>query len=211
MEKKGIFITLEGGEGCGKTTHARILARHLEKKGYKVVLTREPGATPLGKLIRKILLSSRSELVPLAELFLFASDRAQHVEKVILPALRRGFAVVSDRFIDSTFAYQIGGRGLPEDVVRYLNFVSSGALSPDITFLLDISPPKGMRRAAERSGTRDRFEKEKMKFHDRVRAQYLLIAKNSPERVKVIDSDDDLKAVSAEILRMMDGFLRKRG
>lgn len=179
-----MFISFEGTEGSGKSTHARKLKEYL---GDRAVLTHEPGGTELGKKIREWLLSSSSRLDGISELSLFAADRAEHVARVIQPALLAGKIVISDRFIDSTLAYQIGGGGLPEDLVRYLNMVSSKGLAPDLTFLLMVPLEAGLKRAREKSAA-DRFEREKLEFHKRVEAKYLEIAKENPQRVKVINT-----------------------
>ena len=154
----------------------------------RVLLTREPGGTQVGKEIRRLLLRPESVLDEATEVYLFAADRSEHVSKIILPALNEGKIVVSDRFFDSTIAYQIGGRKLPEDLVRYLNMVSSKGLIPDVTILLDVSPEIGLKRATEK-GPADRFEKETIDFHRRVRDKYLELAKENPKRVKVINTD----------------------
>lgn len=179
-----MFISFEGTEGSGKSTHARKLKEYL---GDRAVLTHEPGGTELGKKIREWLLNSSSRLDGISELSLFAADRAEHVARVIQPALLAGKIVISDRFIDSTLAYQIGGGGLPEDLVRYLNMVSSKGLVPDLTFLLMVPLEAGLKRAREK-GAADRFEREKLEFHKRVEAKYLEIAKENPQRVKVINT-----------------------
>ena len=184
-----MFITFEGPEGCGKSTHSQRLRNYLEGKGHKVVLTHEPGGTQIGKHIRELLLDPESVLDLKTEVYLFAADRSEHVGKIISPALCADKIVISDRFTDSTLAYQIGGRGLPEDLVRYICMVSSGGLMPDLTLLLDVSPEVGIKRAAIK-GPEDRFEKEKIEFHRRVRAKYQEIAKGDPGRVKVINTDD---------------------
>ena len=206
MKRKGLFITFEGGEGCGKTTHAKKLKGYLEGKGYKVVVTREPGGTRLGEKIREILLSRSGSMAPLAELLLFASDRIEHVDKVILPSLSRGEVVICDRYIDSTAAYQIGARGLPRAVVIYTNLLSSRGLIPDLTYLLDVSPKTGIKRAGKKG--RDRFELEKLAFHVKVRKAYLDIAKSSPDRVRVIDSEMPMRAVQSKIRVIADKFLK---
>ena len=157
--KKGVFITFEGTEGCGKSTHAKLLRSYFKSLGKKVVATLEPGSTRIGKEIRKILLGTEETLAKNAELFLFACDRSQHVEQIILPALSDGAIVICDRFTDSTLAYQVGGRKLPEELVRYINAVSSNGLVPDLTFLLDVSPMVGLPRAIGASG----MEKGKVK------------------------------------------------
>jgi dTMP kinase len=193
-----MLITFEGGEGCGKSTHAQLLKEYLELSGKQVVLTKEPGGTIFGVTLRKILLEGDFSLESQSEIFLFAADRMEHVEKVIRPALAEGKIVISDRFIDSTIAYQLGGRGLPEDLVRYINWISCRGLIPDITFLLDVKVEEGLKRALGR-GAADRFEKEILAFHERVRDKYLEIAQNEPERVKVIETFKDVSEVQKEI------------
>lgn len=184
-----MFITFEGPEGCGKTTHSKRLKSYLENKGQHVLLTQEPGGTQVGKEIRGLLLRPESVLDGTTEVYLFAADRSEHVSKIIQPALDEGKTVICDRFIDSTIAYQIGGRGLPEDLVRYLNMVSSKGLVPDLTIMLDVSPEIGLKRATE-NGAADRFEREAVEFHRRVREKYLAIARNDPGRVRLINTDD---------------------
>jgi len=197
------FITLEGGEGCGKSTHSRMIVKYLEERGEKVVLTHEPGGTPFGKSIREVLLRGGADLEPVTELMLFEADRLEHVRKVIAPALKRGEIVVCDRFIDSTSSYQIGGSGLPEDMVGHLNEVSSGGVVPDLTILLDIDPVLGLERAGK-TGSLDRFESERIDFHRRVRRHYEKIASSFPGRVKVVDSSRGVDEVSADIRKIID-------
>lgn len=213
--KQGLFITFEGTEGCGKSTQAKLLEKYLKGLGKKVVSSLEPGGTKTGKQVRNILLSTQEPLSSNAELFLFAADRAQHVHEVIRPALESGAVVICDRFTDSTAAYQIGGRKLPEELVRYLNAVSSGGLMPDITFLLDLSPAVGLPRAIAASSMEsgkikkvDRFEKEKIAFHEDVRKAYLEIASADPARVKVISTEKtDINSVHEEIKRQVKELL----
>lgn len=208
---KGFFISFEGTEGCGKSTQAKLLEKYLKGLGKKVVSSLEPGGTKVGRQIRNILLSTQEPLAQNAELMLFAADRAQHVEEVIRPALEAGAIVICDRFTDSTIAYQIGGRKLPEELVRYLNSVSSGGLIPDITFLLDLSPAVGLPRAIAASDLEsgkikkiDRFEKEKIAFHEEVRRTYIQMAADDPGRIKVIDTEkQDINKVHEEIKRIV--------
>ena len=211
--KKGFFISFEGTEGCGKSTHAALLHSYLKSLGKKSVLTLEPGSTKIGKEVRKLLLSTEEPLAKNAELFLFACDRSQHVEQVIAPALNDGAVVICDRFTDSTLAYQIGGRKLPEELVRYVNAVSSCGLIPDLTFLLDVSPMVGLPRAIGVSSLGkgkvkkiDRFEKEKIAFHDEVRAFYLETAKNDPGRFRIIDTEKQSQDASQDQIK---GFVRQ--
>jgi len=203
-----VFITFEGPEGCGKSTQAKKLKSYLEGNGHKVLLTQEPGGTQVGKHIREILLDPKSVLDETTEVYLFAADRSEHVSKIILPALKEGKVVISDRYVDSTLAYQINGRGLPEDLVRYLNMISSKGLMPDLTILLDVSPKIGLERA-KKVAAADRFEQEKIDFHNKVRQKYLDIAKNDPGRVNVLKTDyrsieelqDDIRQLVEEALK----------
>lgn len=198
-----LFITFEGGEGCGKSTHSKLLKRYLEGKGYKVVLTLEPGGTGIGKYLRQILLKGKKLASRYSELLLFAADRAEHVEKVIKPALKAGKIVICDRFIDSTTAYQHGGRGIDARIVQAINRLSSSALVPDLTFLLDIDPKLGIRRGTRHTG-KDKFESENGGFHQRVRQVYLKIAKDQSKRVKVISSLGKIKEVQEKIRELTD-------
>ncbi len=199
-----MFITFEGPEGCGKSTHAQRLKNYLEEKKLPIVLTHEPGGTALGRQIRDLLLDPESVLDRNTEVYLFAADRSEHVSKIILPALSAGKIVVSDRFTDSTLAYQIGGRGLAEDMVRYICMISSRGLIPDLTILLDVSPEIGIKRATVK-GPQDRFEKEKIEFHRKVREKYLELAKNGPERIKLINTDKrSIDEIQEQIRRTVD-------
>ncbi|MDD4179788.1 MAG: dTMP kinase [Candidatus Margulisbacteria bacterium] len=199
-----MFITFEGPEGCGKSTHSTRLKTYLEGRGERVLLTREPGGTQIGKNIRDLLLDPRSVLDRTTEVYLFAADRSEHVAKIILPALKEGKIVISDRFIDSTIAYQIGGRQLPEDLVRYLNMVSAKGLVPDLTILLDVPPQVGLKRAAQK-GAVDRFEKEVLDFHGRVREKYLEIARENPDRIKMIDTEKTtIEDIQEQIRKIID-------
>lgn len=205
-----MFITFEGPEGCGKSTQSKKLKNHLEARGHKVLLTMEPGGTQVGKHIREILLDPTSVLDDATEVYLFAADRSEHVSKMIRPALDQGKIVLCDRYVDSTLAYQIGGRQLPEDLVRYLCMVSSKGLVPDLTILLDVPPQIGLKRAVKK-GEADRFEKEKMLFHERVRAKYLQLANDDPERVKIIDSSQrTVDDIQEEIRKIVEGKLNEK-
>ena len=205
-----MFITLEGPEGCGKSTHAKKLKSYLEGRGRKVLLTQEPGGTQVGKHIREILLDPKSVLDETTEVYLFAADRSEHVSKIILPALKEGKIVISDRYVDSTLAYQISGRGLPEDLVRYLNMISSKGLMPDLTILLDVSPKIGLKRATQ-AAKADRFEQEKIVFHDKVRQKYLDIAKSDPDRVKVLKTDyRNIEELQDDIRKLIEAKLNEK-
>ncbi|CAG1065438.1 dTMP kinase [uncultured bacterium] len=206
----GFFITFEGIEGCGKSTQLGLLKAHLEKKGRPVLSVREPGGTLLGEAVRSVLLSGTEEGVdPWAELFLYEACRAQLVSKVIRPALAAGKVVVSDRFYDSTLAYQGFGRGLDASKIESLNELATGGLVPDVTILVDCPEEVGLHRAWSRinasAGAReDRFEKEALDFHRRVRQGFLEIAKTSA-RVKVVDGSREISTVHREICDIIEG------
>ncbi len=202
---KGFFITLEGIEGCGKTTQARLLADYVKKMGRSVVLTREPGGTIIGKRIREILLDSESKgMDSRAELLLYFADRAQHVAEVIEPALADGAVVICDRFTDATTAYQGFGRGLELELITELNEAATRGLMPDLTLLLDLPVTEGLKRARKRNGDNDqghegRFEEEPDEFHEKVRQGYLTIACCDADRFKVIDASGTVEDVQAKI------------
>lgn len=205
---KGVFITFEGGEGCGKSTHVDLLAKYLRGKGYDVVTTCEPGATRIGKVFRGMLLKGDEKLHPFSEILLFAADRVEHVNKLIRPALAKGKIVISDRYIDSTTAYQCGGRGLSVKLVNTLNLVSSSGLIPNMTVLLDISPKDGFARIKGRAKW-DKFENEGRSFHERVRKAYLEIAKKNPSRIKMIPSAGSIKDVQNSIKDLVEALIRR--
>ena len=195
----GKFITIEGVEGVGKSTNIEHLQKLLQECGIKFIVTREPGGTLLGEKIRELLLSITDEsLDAKAELLLVFAARAQHVEKVIKPALAAGTWVLCDRFTDATFAYQGAGRGLDASVISDLQQTVQGELRPDLTLILDLEPALGMQRAVQR-GALDRFEQEQIDFFERVRAGYLAIASNEPGRCAVIDAAQPLEAVKASL------------
>jgi dTMP kinase len=193
---RGVFVALEGGEGAGKSTQARKLAEWLEGEGYEVVLTREPGATELGTRLRDILLDPRTgALSPRTEALMYAADKAEHVDTEIVPALRRGAVVITDRFVDSTLAYQGAGRQLrPEDVERLARW-STADLRPHLTVLLDLPPAVGLARF---EGT-DRLEAEPMQFHERVRATFLTLAASDADHYAVVDAARDPDDIAAEV------------
>jgi len=182
----GLFITFEGGEGCGKSTQSRLLLKKLEQQSIPVVLTHEPGGTALGNEVQKTLKRQRgSSISPQAELFLFAASRAQLVTEVIRPALKEGKVVICDRFTHSTLVYQGYGRGLDSTAIEIVNNMATGNLKPNLTILLDISPEQGL---ARKRSLRDRFEREDLSFHRRVREGYLKMAAAEPDRWLVIDA-----------------------
>lgn len=200
---RGQFITLEGGEGVGKTTNLDFVRRHLEAHGLEVVVTREPGGTELAEKIRELLLRPSDEPVSeMTELLLIFAARAQHIARVILPALEQGKWVLCDRFVDATFAYQGGGRGLSMPLIEQLEAIVVNGLKPDLTLLLDLSVAEGMVRARARAAL-DRFEQEKLEFFELVRATYLNRAAADPARIKVIDAAPVLREVQAQIVHAL--------
>jgi dTMP kinase len=205
-----VFITIEGIEGGGKTTQVGMLAAALERAGRGVRVTREPGGTPLGIEIRGLLLHSSSQVGRLAELFLILADRAEHVETTIRPALQGGRIVLCDRFSDSTIAYQAHGRDLSLESVRAVEAVARQGLRPDLTFVLDCPVELGLSRTRSRRGdaVADRFEGEEAAFHARVRAGFLSLAREDPERIRVIDATRSPEAVHQEILQETERRLR---
>jgi len=208
---RGFFITLEGPDGAGKGTQARRLGEHLRRAAVDVLNTREPGGTPIGERIRQALLDdSHREMAAETEMLLFAASRAQFVREVVRPALARGTTVLSERYVDASLAYQGFGRGLDVALVRTVNDVATGGLLPDLTLLLDIDPAVGLERvqAAGRAGAAggDRLEQETLAFHQRVRAGFLQLARESPERFVIIDAQGDVERVHREVVRAVEGL-----
>jgi len=212
---RGLFITLEGIDGTGKSTQLRLLAQHLKKRGLTVRVTREPGGTGVGERIRKILLaSSTRRLSPLAELVLMYAARAQHLEEVIRPSLERGEIVLSDRYNDASLAYQGYGRKLGVETVRAFDRIICGDTQPDLTLLLDLPPRLSLRRARARQSRRnskqERFERQGVEFHRRVRRGYLEIARLEPQRVKLVRAGGAVAEIQAQIRKLVDNFLAGR-
>lgn len=202
------LITLEGGEGVGKSTNLAFIADRLRASGREVVLTREPGGTPLAEELRALLLAPREETVePLTELLAFFAARAQHWQQLILPALERGAWVLCDRFIDATYAYQGGGRGRSLEAIATLQQLVLGDSLPGLTLLLDVPVETGLARAAAR-GEPDRFEREQTAFFERIRAAYLARASADPERIRVIDAGQPLAAVQRDLAWALDTYLQ---
>jgi dTMP kinase len=201
-----LFITFEGGEGCGKSTQARMLYRRLLKSAVPVVLTWEPGGTPLGKRLgRWLKWSDDQEITPPTELFLFNAARAESVAKIIMPNLEAGKVVISDRFSDSTTVYQGYGRELDLEMVGYVNDSATGGLKPSLTILLDSPVATGLTRKKERD--QDRFEREELSFHQRVRDGYLKLAASEPERWLVIDATQSKKKIAGIIWQKVSQLL----
>ena len=204
VKNPGRFITLEGGEGAGKSTQIQVIKDYLLTCGNDVVVTREPGGTSEGQEIRNLLVSGdKDKWSPLSETLLILADRAAHLERVIRPSLAEGKYVVCDRFFDSTKAYQGVAGGLGLDVIHNLQQAVLGTTLPDVTLLLDIDPEKGLRRAQERGGEL-RFESKTLAYHRTLRNAFLDFAAQEPERIFVIDADRDVQAVSADILAVLD-------
>lgn len=204
---KGRFITIEGVEGGGKSTSLDFVRRYLEDAGKEIAVTREPGGTALGEEIRALLLGHRHDgMAQDTELLLMFAARAEHVAKVIRPALDAGKWVLCDRFTDATYAYQGGGRGIPAARIAQLEEWVQGKLRPDLTLLLDLPVELGLQRAGKRSAL-DRFEREKTEFFERVRQTYLDLAKQHPGRFRVIDASQSIPEVQACIADVLDKFL----
>lgn len=207
--KEGLFITVEGAEGVGKSTNIDFIRRTLEAKGISVVVTREPGGTPMAEEIREVLLKNREESVAEnAELLLMFAARAQHIESLIKPALAEGKWVLSDRFTDATYAYQGGGRGVALEKIGILEDFVQDAFRPHITFLLDAPVEVGMERAQKR-GALDRFENEKLAFFQSVRSTYLQRANDEPERFEVIDASKSLDEVQSQLGEVIDAVCKR--
>lgn len=198
----GVFISFEGVEGCGKSTQIQLLAETLRTNGHQVVVTREPGGTVLGQILRKLLLEPAAPLAPGAEVLMMLADRAQHIQEVIAPALNAGKIVLCDRFADSTIAYQGYGRKIDLVLLTQLNTFACGGYQPALTFLLDVPVVEGLRRAQQRRGnaSADHFEVESVAFHDRVREGFLAVARAEPDRIRVLDSTRPLEVVRQEII-----------
>jgi dTMP kinase len=205
--QRGKFLTIEGTEGVGKSTNLAFVADWLRARGIEVIVTREPGGTPLAEEIRSLLLSKRDEPVDeAAELLLVFAARAQHLAQVIKPAMARGAWVLSDRFTDATYAYQGGGRGLSKSTIEQLEQLVQGDLRPDLTLILDIDVELGLNRARQR-GELDRFESETIGFFEQVRAAYRQRAVVAPERYALVDAAQTLDAVQADIDKLLSALL----
>jgi len=192
----------------------RMLASHLRMLGREVVTTREPGGTPLGTHIRKVLLDAEEQVDPLAELLLYAADRAQHVRTLVRPALDSGHVVVSDRYADATVAYQGAGRGFPDEIISDVVALATGGLMPDLTFIFDLTVDESQRRASHRTrkGNKqhDRLDAEDAAFHTRVRDAYLRIAAAEPNRVRIIDASGSVQETHGQVLQIVMPFIEAR-
>lgn len=197
---QGLFITFEGPDGCGKTTQMKLLAEYLEKKGEEVVLTREPGGKGLGEKVREILLNYDGEVSDRCESFLFLADRAQNIDIIVNPAVKAGKIVLCDRHIDSTVAYQGYGRGLDIERINMLNNLATNGKKPDLTFVFDVDVETSMKRVGKE---KDRMESAGIDFHNRVRQGYLELAKQEPNRIKVIDATKSIEEIHDEIINIL--------
>lgn len=199
--KKGLFITFEGADGCGKTTQLNLLADYLIQKGYDVVKTRETGAKGLGEKIREIVLHYDGEISSNAEAFLFLADRAQNIDVIVIPAVNAGKIVLCDRHIDSTIAYQGYGRGIDLERLKMLNNLATSGFKPDLTLVFDVDVETSMARVGQ---NQDRIEAAGTEFHEKVRQGYLELAKQEPERVKVINSKDSIENIFEQVKKIVD-------
>lgn len=202
--KKGLFITFEGADGCGKSTQMQLLKQYLQNKGYNIVETREPGGKGLGEKIREILLNYDGEVSDRCESFLFLADRAQNIDVIVKPAIRDGKIVLCDRHTDSSVAYQGYGRGLDIEEINRLNTLSTGGLKPDLTYVFDVDIETSMTRVGKE---KDRMESAGDEFFNKVRKGYLEIAKQEPERVKVINAKNDIETVFQDVLKEIEPLL----
>jgi dTMP kinase len=210
----GTFITFEGIDGSGKSTQLRLLENFLKQAGCEVLLTREPGGTPVGNRLRAALLDAHEEVDPLTELLVFAADRAQHVRRVLRPALAAGQIVFSDRYADATRAYQGAGRGFSPELIAEIIQLATEGLKPDLTVLFDLSIEDSTARTQRRgngSHRGDRLDAENDDFHRRVRDAYLLLAKTEPERIKIVNTNQPLEVTHERVKEIVVPFLKGRG
>ena len=198
---QGLFITFEGPDGCGKTTQMNLLAQYFEKKGKKVVLTREPGGKGLGEKVREILLNYNGEVSDRCESFLFLADRAQNIDIIVKPAVEKGEIVLCDRHIDSTVAYQGYGRGLDLNEINILNNLATGGKKPDLTLVFDVDVETSMKRVGKE---KDRMESAGIEFHNRVRNGYLELAKQEPTRIKVLDATKTIEEIHEKVVEIVE-------
>jgi len=209
----GVFITFEGIDGCGKSTQLRLLASELRVRGLDVLTTREPGGTTLGQKLRAALLDVQGQVDPLAELLVFAADRAQHVRTVLRPSLAENKIVMSDRYADATVAYQGSGRGFKPELINEIVQLATEGLTPDLTLLFNLSVSDSAVRTRRRVAAKntDRLDSENVEFHERVRQAYLEIAQTDPQRVQVIDARGSAQETHALVMDIVIPFLEERG
>jgi dTMP kinase len=207
---RGRFITFEGIDGSGKSTQLRMLASELRLRGFDVLPTMEPGGTPLGRRLRAAFLETEETVAPLAELLLFAADRAQHVNFLVKPALEAGKIVISDRYADATAAYQGAGRGFSESAVSQIIEFATGGLKPDLTLFFDLPIEQALRRTNSRDDTgerKNRMDKEAGEFYERVREGYLKIAGGEPNRFRIVEANGSTDEVKTRVLKIVSEFL----
>ena len=207
--RSGLFITFEGPDASGKTTQLRLLEAHLKELGIEPVMTREPGGTPISEKIREIILDkANDEMLPMTEALLYAASRAQHVGELIIPSIKAGRVVISDRYVDSSIAYQGYGRGMG-DIIEEINLPATGGLRPDLTVLLttDTSRMRERRSADEE----DRMDAQKAEFHAEVMRGYLKLAEREPERIRVVDGQRGIEEIAADIQAIVDALLKDKG
>jgi len=211
MPRKGLFITFEGTDGVGKTTHVKRLKSWLERQGYSVTLTREPGGGSLAEKIRRLLLNPKTTISNLTELILYQAARIEHVETLIRPALKKGHIVLCDRFTDATVAYQGFARKLPLSPIHYLNKLATQGLKPDLTLLLDLPVHKGLRKAQQRhkNGHGDRLENEGLAFQNQVRKGYLFLHRSNPKRIKKIEVQKTIDETQSKIRQIVKKKLKR--
>ena len=201
---KGKFITFEGSEGSGKSTQGRLLTQYLKSKGYKAIFLREPGGTVLSEKIRRILLdNSNQKICPLSEMLLYMAARAQLIQEVIRPALKKGYFVVCDRFLDSTIVYQGWGLGVDLGLIEHLGNVLTSRLKPDLTIFLDVAIKKGLAACGQRL---DRIEHRPLAYHQRVRRGYLKLAARYPKRIKIVKTDKDKRKTQAKVRSIIEKY-----
>ncbi|MCW2786115.1 MAG: tmk 1 [Marmoricola sp.] len=206
--ERGLFLCFEGGEGAGKSTQAALLRDWLAGEGHEVLLTFEPGDTAVGQKIRQIVLSPETgHLADATEALLYAADKAEHLDKVVLPALARGAVVITDRYVDSTLAYQGAGRSIPPAELEHVARWATGDLRPHVTVLLDLEPAAGLTRVDELAAERDRIEGESLEFHERVRAAFLALAARDAEHYLVLDARAEVGTIAASIRQRVQELL----
>jgi dTMP kinase len=206
--QQGRLITLEGGDGVGKTTHIELLEAYLTEQGQSVLATREPGGTALGEVLRKVLLRDELECGPETEMMVLFAARAQHLHAVLLPAIAKGQWVLCDRFTDATFAYQGGGRGIPLERIERLETFVQGDFQPDLTLLLDLPVEEGLARVTERGGSVDRFEKQDLAFKERIRRSYLQRQRDYPGRILCVDARGSVDQIQMKLRQHLQTLLR---
>jgi dTMP kinase len=211
VSTRGRFITLEGGEGAGKTTALTFVRDWLIRAGHTVLVTREPGGTPFGERVREVLLHAKEiEITPDAETLMMFAARAEHLKRVVQPALDQGTTVLCDRFTDATYAYQGGGHGVPAQRIATLEHWVQGELRPDLTLLFDVPVDTGLTRTAGRSGTPDRFESRTHDYLERVRQTYLQRAAQEPKRIRIIDASRPVKDVEETVASVLKKFIHAK-